>query len=63
MTTEEFDAAIRKGKKLVIFDDLVLDVSKFQWFHPGGRFLITQNVGRDISKFFHGGYALESVKV
>ena len=27
--------------------------------HPGGRFSITQNLGRDISKFFHGSYSFE----
>ena len=27
--------------------------------HPGGKFLITHNTGRDISKFFFGGYSLE----
>ena len=28
--------------------------------HPGGKFVINQNIGRDISKFFHGGYSLEN---
>ena len=27
--------------------------------HPGGAFLLEHNVGRDISKFFHGGHALD----
>ena len=27
-------------------------------FHPGGRFMINKTVGRDISKFFYGGYQL-----
>ena len=39
---------------------MVLDVSSFRYSHPGGTFLITQNVGRDISKFFYGGYCLEN---
>ena len=25
--------------------------------HPGGTFLLKNNVGRDISKFFYGGYS------
>jgi len=29
--------------------------------HPGGTFSIKHNIGRDISKFFHGGYALENI--
>ena len=39
-------------------DDLVLNIEEFGWRHPGGSFVIDHNVGRDVSKFFHGGYAL-----
>ena len=39
---------------------MVLDVEKFIDQHPGGRFSIQHNVGRDISKFFYGGYSLEN---
>lgn len=60
ITIEEFENLIVKGEKLVILDDLVLDVSKFYNSHPGGHFSILQNVGRDISKFFYGGYSLEN---
>lgn len=38
----------------------MLDVSKFKLSHPGGRFVIEYNVGRDVSKFFYGGYILET---
>lgn len=44
---------------MVVLDDMVLDVEKFQWQHPGGTFLISHNIGRDVSKFFYGGYSLE----
>ena len=27
--------------------------------HPAGKFLLEKNIGRDISKFFDGGYSLE----
>lgn len=27
--------------------------------HPGGKFLLEHNIGRDISKFFYGGYGLD----
>ena len=40
-------------------DDLVLDIADFIKYHPGGRFVMTHNIGRDISKFFYGGYSLE----
>ena len=28
--------------------------------HPGGRFSLEANIGRDVSKYFYGGYALEN---
>jgi cytochrome b involved in lipid metabolism len=27
--------------------------------HPGGKFVIEHNIGRDVSKFFYGGYSLD----
>jgi hypothetical protein len=59
MSSAEFQEAIANGRKLVILDELVLDVGKFTEQHPGGRFVLQHNVGRDISKFFYGGYCLE----
>lgn len=59
ITAAEFEARVAGGEELVILDDLVLDVSEYQWNHPGGRFVIQQCIGRDVSKFFYGGYALE----
>jgi hypothetical protein len=47
------------GQKLVILDDMVLDISDFAYHHPGGAFLLEYNIGRDISKFFYGSYALD----
>jgi cytochrome b involved in lipid metabolism len=41
MTRDEFERLIREdGQKLVLLDDLVLDVSDFMKKHPGGRFAI-----------------------
>lgn len=59
MTVEQFNAAVASGSKFVILDDLVVDVGAFINHHPGGRFVLTHNIGRDISKFFYGGYNLE----
>ena len=28
--------------------------------HPGGLFSLEANIGRDISKFFYGGYSMEN---
>jgi cytochrome b involved in lipid metabolism len=43
----------------VIVDNLVLDVAEFIPVHPGGKFVIRNLVGTDVSKFFFGGYSLE----
>jgi hypothetical protein len=56
----EFDEMIARGEKLVILDDMVLDVRRFRSEHPGGQFLIDFHIGRDVSKFFYGGYVLEN---
>jgi cytochrome b involved in lipid metabolism len=60
MTLKEFEDRIEGGEELVIIDDLVLNVGKFKSEHPGGKFLLEHNVGRDISKYFYGGYVLEN---
>ena len=57
---EEFDERVKEGEQLVILDDLVLDISKYKPNHPGGRFVLDFNIGRDISKFIYGGYILEN---
>jgi cytochrome b involved in lipid metabolism len=56
MTEEKFEEEILKGKRLWILDDMVLDLTYYMPNHPGGAFLLEQNIGRDISKFFYGGY-------
>jgi cytochrome b involved in lipid metabolism len=37
-------------------NDLVIDVKNYYGSHPGGSFLMEKNVGRDIAKYFDGGY-------
>lgn len=36
----------------------MLDLNGFERIHPGGKFNLMHNLGRDISKFFFGGYSL-----
>jgi cytochrome b involved in lipid metabolism len=43
-----------------VLDDMVLDISDFINTHPGGKFSLSHNIGKDISKFFYGGYSLEN---
>ena len=37
---------------------MVLDIGGYAAAHPGGAHLINYNIGRDISKFIYGSYAL-----
>eukprot|EP00347_Sterkiella_histriomuscorum_P018766 403344262 len=60
MTVQEFEDRIKKGEQLVLMNHLVLDISRYKFSHPAGAFVIDKNVGRDISKFFDGGYTLEN---
>ncbi len=60
MSLEEFKQRCASGELLIILDNLVLKADDFASAHPGGKFLIHHNVGRDISKFFFGGYSLEN---
>ena len=43
---------------MVLLDDLVLDVDNFIGQHPGGEEVISRNIGRDISKYYYGGYSM-----
>lgn len=52
---------LKQGRCLVILDDMILDVKMFLDDHPGGKFSLMNNIGRDISKFFYGGYSMENV--
>jgi hypothetical protein len=42
----------------VVLDNMVLDIGGYAYAHPGGAHLINYNIGRDISKFIYGSYAL-----
>ena len=57
-TSEQIDKGVAAGIPLLLFDNLVLNAAGFEKIHPGGKFAIQQNYGRDISKFFNGGYSL-----
>lgn len=38
----------------------MLDISNYKFDHPGGLFLLQSNRGKDISKYFYGGYTFEN---
>jgi cytochrome b involved in lipid metabolism len=58
MDEDELEARLQDGEPLCLLDDLILDIGEYAKYHPGGAFLISQNIGRDASKFFYGGYTM-----
>lgn len=65
MSVAEFKHKVFFEKKqLWIMDNCVLDnallppLGHYDHWHPGGKFTLVKNFGRDISKFFYGGYML-----
>lgn len=61
MNVSEFSDRVKRGDKLVLLDDMVLDIGPYMENHPGGKFAMEANIGRDVSKFFYGGYSLENI--
>lgn len=61
-TAESLEKKVAEGRQLVVLNNLILDVETkplgYADFHPGGKFVMTKNFGRDISKFFYGGYSM-----
>ncbi len=60
ITKDEFNQRLAEGENLALIEDLVVDLSKYKFNHPGGKFVLEHNIGRDISKFFYGSYMLEN---
>lgn len=62
-TPNEIEEAVAEGDSLVVCDNLVLRVDGYERIHPGGKFVIEKNFGRDIAKFYYGNYALTNGKL
>lgn len=58
----QFNQLISQGRQLVILDELIIDIKSYIANHPGGQKVLQGNIGRDISKFFYGGYQYENLK-
>ena len=58
MTHAEAMQKIALGKKLVFYDELVLDVGNFRWSHPGGSIMFENTIGQDMGKFLHGSSSI-----
>ena len=56
---EEFKNLVYIDKiNLLLLDNQIIDYKDYDHFHPGGKFVLQKNHGRDISKFFYGSYKL-----
>ena len=62
-TPTQIEHAVEGGDSLVICDNLVLRTDGYERIHPGGKFTIVKNFGRDIAKFYYGNYALTNGKL
>lgn len=62
-TPQEIELEVENGDSLCICDNLVLRTDGYERIHPGGKFVITKNFGRDIAKFYYGNYALTNGKL
>jgi len=60
ITIQEFNQFIKEGKKYVLYNNYVLNVSWFRFEHPGTSYAIDSNIGKDIGKFFYGAYTMEN---
>ncbi len=58
ITWQEFEKRVAKGERLVILEHMVLDIKDYPMYHPGGKFVLEKNIGRDITKFYYGAYAM-----
>lgn len=57
----QFMEMVEAGHQVAVIDDLVVDLAKYHFHHPGGAFVLRANIGRDISKYFHGAFSMENV--
>ncbi len=51
---------IKIKKKIVFFDNYIVDVEKFIDYHPGGKIHLIQNLGSDVSRFLCGSLSVNS---
>lgn len=57
----QFMEMVEAGHHVAVLDDLVVDLAKYHFHHPGGAFVLKQNIGRDLSKYFHGAFSMENI--
>jgi cytochrome b involved in lipid metabolism len=55
ISLEDFSAAIKQGRLLVIMQRGVYDIGDFIQMHPGGMHVLQQSIGYDITDYFING--------
>ncbi|KAI8084594.1 fatty acid desaturase-domain-containing protein [Halteromyces radiatus] len=63
ITQELFQARVKKGEALFIFDDKVYKVDTFAARHPGGELAIRHGIGRDVTDEIRSMHPPEVYKV
>jgi hypothetical protein len=54
MSMSELRQGILAGRKLLVWNGMVLDVGHFIEIHPGGTYLLEANLGEDVTSWFRG---------
>lgn len=52
------EEVIKNKKSYMSFENKVVDIGSWAMHHPGGRFSIEYNFGKDIGRYLFGVYAL-----
>lgn len=59
ITVDEFKIMVTGGKQnIVLIENNVIDLKEWEQYHPGGKFVLQKNLGRDITKYWYGGYQM-----
>ena len=59
MSIDEFKTIVgSKSRNLVILENNIIDLHEWEIFHPGGKFALQKNLGKDVTKYFYGAYQL-----
>ncbi len=61
-TMARFEAECARGEKLIISGDLVCDIGEWMFKHPGGKFIISQFVGKDATAVISGSEKSSGVR-
>ncbi|KAJ5624629.1 hypothetical protein N7510_000938 [Penicillium lagena] len=55
MEWNEFTAQAARGRCLVCINDIVHDITDFIYDHPGGRTVLQNAIGKDVTNIFYNG--------